>query len=511
MNEREASDDQEEQEKPHILHIDLEAAEWDKIDVEKRSAEGEAFQAIFGERILDQPRALEAFTDLYEASFVPHDRNGQLPRCSYFLLGPSGVGKTESVRVFTDLLIGDPDAMVRLDASEYVEEHRVSQLLGAPAGYTRSNEFPMLSQYMLDLPAWQAKYGNAYKQAKQIFGRLQSQDGGDATRILRRIENLKDERRKSSGKKMSEIDNELRALHQQLLALRDEVGDAAQQLEALRFKPGVISYPSVLLIDEIEKAHNRLWNIVLQIMHGARLTVSFPQEYVDPELDEKVLLSGEEHRRACRTNFTNCYLCFTSNLGREEIEAVLRGKRVSLGFASAVAAEEQAHAEISERIYNAAMGAYRKRARSEFRGRIDLVLVYQPISEAGINRKLDMLLKHVAHELRKEGIFHIQVPSEVRDFILKEATEHLEEGIRLLEKQVRKRIDKPLRRALRTGELLRGDVVRLTLRIEETDQGEKKYRVDYEYDKKTRTRYAALKDSGQEVVLPRVKIPEAGE
>jgi ATP-dependent Clp protease ATP-binding subunit ClpC len=57
------------------------------------------------------------------------------PIGSFIFIGPSGVGKTELAKALAEFLFGDEDALVRMDMSEYREQHTVSRLFGAPPGY----------------------------------------------------------------------------------------------------------------------------------------------------------------------------------------------------------------------------------------------------------------------------------------------------------------------------------------------------------------------------------------
>ena len=127
------------------------------------------------------------------------------PTGSFIFLGPSGVGKTELARTLADFLFGDPDMMVRIDMSEYMEKHSVSRLVGSPPGYVGYDE------------------------------------GGQLT-------------------------------------------------EAVRRKPY-----SVLLLDEIEKAHPDVFNILLQILEDGRLTDSQGRTV---DFRHAIIIMTSQHRRS---------------------------------------------------------------------------------------------------------------------------------------------------------------------------------------------------------------------
>jgi ATP-dependent Clp protease ATP-binding subunit ClpC len=90
-------------------------------------------EALLGERIVGHEKALSRV-----ASVLRRNASGfrsQRPIGSFLLLGPTGVGKTETAKAVAECLFGSPDAMTRLDLSEYAEPHAIARLVGAPPGY----------------------------------------------------------------------------------------------------------------------------------------------------------------------------------------------------------------------------------------------------------------------------------------------------------------------------------------------------------------------------------------
>ena len=171
---------------------------------------------------------------------------------SFIFVGPTGVGKTQLVKVLSEELFSGVEPLIRLDMSEYMEKHSVSKIIGSPPGYV----------------------------------------GFD---------------------------------------------DAGQLTEKVRRRPY-----SVILFDEIEKAHPDVMNILLQILDEGRIT--------------------DSHGK--KVNFENTIICMTSNAGSSTGEA-------GLGFGKTVG-------DLSK---EKAMKALKEFLRPEFLGRVDDVVVFSPLTE----------------------------------------------------------------------------------------------------------------------------------
>jgi ATP-dependent Clp protease ATP-binding subunit ClpC len=202
------------------------------------------------------------------------------PTGSFIFLGPSGVGKTELARTLADFLFGDPDMMVRIDMSEYMEKHSVSRLVGSPPGYVGYDE------------------------------------GGQLT-------------------------------------------------EAVRRKPY-----SVLLLDEIEKAHPDVFNILLQILEDGRLTDS----------------------QGRTVDFRHSIIIMTSNIGAAEI-----AKDASYGFSLG---EENAGLSYSD-MKSGIMGELKKVFRPEMINRIDEIVVFHKLSRDEIKEIVDLMIARVRTSMKE--------------------------------------------------------------------------------------------------------------
>jgi ATP-dependent Clp protease ATP-binding subunit ClpC len=192
-------------------------------------------------------------------------------------------------------------------------------------------------------------------------------------------------------------------------------GDGGQLTEPVRRRPY-----SVVLLDEIEKAHPEVWNVLLQVMDDGRLT------------------DGEGRT----VDFTNTVLVMTSNLGAG------RAKR-GLGFtAGAPAAEE-------DRMRDAVKGAF----LPEFLNRIDEIVTFHALTPEHVERIAAAMCGRVAERLRDEHGIELEVDEALVSRLARDGFDE-EFGARPLRRHVRRTLEKELTRAIVRGELDAGGRVR---------------------------------------------------
>ncbi len=194
---------------------------------------------------------------------------------SFIFVGPTGVGKTELVKVLSRQIFDDQDPLIRLDMSEFMEKHSVSRIIGSPPGYVGYDE-------------------------------------------------------------------------------------AGQLTEKVRRRPY-----SVVLFDEIEKAHPDVMNILLQILDEGKVT--------------------DAQGRA--VSFENTVIVMTSNAGTER-------KDLNIGFSR----EPQ---QVSQ---DRAMKSLKEFLRPEFLGRVDEIVVFRPLDETDYQRIAGLLLEELKGPLAERGI-----------------------------------------------------------------------------------------------------------
>ena len=287
------------------------------------------------ERIIGQNRAIEALSDAIRRS-----RSGlsdpRRPIGSFIFLGSSGVGKTELAKGLAEFLFDDEDALIRVDMSEYREQHTVSRLFGAPPGYV------------------------GYDQ------------GGQLTEQVRR-------------------------------------------------RPY-----SVVLFDEIEKAHPDVWNALLQLLDDGRLT------------------DGQGRV----VNFRNTVIVMTSNVGTSFVKT-----SGALGFAGIRDADEEAdHKRISE--------ALKKTFRPEFINRIDEIIIFEPLSEEDVVEIVKLQMKEVQARLSEYGGLTIELTERAQKWLAAQGYDS-DFGARPLKRALQRFVESPLSLRLLRNEFTTGDRIHI--------------------------------------------------
>jgi ATP-dependent Clp protease ATP-binding subunit ClpB len=279
-------------------------------------------------RVVGQDEAVTALSNA-----VRRSRSGlsdpNRPIGTFLFLGPTGVGKTELAKALADFLFNDPNALVRIDMSEFMEPHSVARLIGAPPGYVGYEE------------------------------------GGRLT-------------------------------------------------EAIRRKPY-----SVILLDEIEKAHPDVFNVLLQVFDDGRLTDG----------------------KGRTVDFKNTVIIMTSNIASQQIQQLTE--------------EQGADWEIEAHVKDVLKQVF----KPEFLNRIDEVIVFHMLTRDYLKRIVDIQLGYLADRLKDRKI-KLEFTDKAKDRVMEEGYDPAY-GARPLKRTIQQQIENPLAMELLAGRFLDGDTIRV--------------------------------------------------
>ena len=243
----------------------------------EESARLKGMKAELASKVIAQDAAIEKLVRAITRSRVGLKDPGR-PIGTFMFLGPTGVGKTHLAKCLADFMFGSPDALIRIDMSEYMEKYSVSRLVGAPPGYVGYDE------------------------------------GGQLTEKVRR-------------------------------------------------RPY-----SIVLLDEIEKAHGDVFNLLLQVMDEGRLTDS----------------------NGVTVDFRNTIIILTSNCGTRQLREFGQG----IGFTSGT--YDKTNAAAADSVIQKAL---HKQFAPEFINRLDEIITFAPLTRDAIRHIADIELKALSARL----------------------------------------------------------------------------------------------------------------
>jgi ATP-dependent Clp protease ATP-binding subunit ClpB len=199
---------------------------------------------------------------------------------------------------------------------------------------------------------------------------------------------------------------------------------------------------SFVLFDEIEKASDSLWNLLLGILDKATLTL------------------GDNRR----VDFSRAMIFMTSNLGAGEMNSILRP---NLGFAASEmerkCSEGVVDGDLTEKIARAGVEAARRKFTPEFMNRIDKVVVFRPLGAPELRKILGLelnILQHRIFDSANGAPFLFSLTGEAKDFLLREGTD-LKYGARHLKRAIDRSLVHPLSNLIATEQVRGGDYVRV--------------------------------------------------
>ena len=289
------------------------------------------------EHVIGQDEAVTAISKALRRSRADL-KDPRRPIGSFIFLGPTGVGKTFLARNLAEFMFGDPDALIQIDMSEYMEKFTSSRLIGSPPGYVGYEEGGQLS-------------------------------------------------------------------------------------EAVRRRPY-----SVVLFDEIEKAHPDVMHLLLQILEEGTVTDS---------LGRKV-------------DFRNTIIIMTSNVGAELIK-----KQTALGF-GAMENESADYEGMKVKILEQSKKVF----KPEFLNRLDDLIVFHMLEKNDLVKIVDLEISKVIDRLKSREI-SVKIDNKAKDFLIEDGYDP-EYGARPMRRSVEKHLEDPLAEHLLRGDVKDGDFVGVT-------------------------------------------------
>src|SRR5690242_724492 len=208
--------------------------------------------------------------------------------------------------------------------------------------------------------------------------------------------------------------------------------EGGQLTERIRRRPY-----SVVLLDEVEKAHPDVFNMLLQIMEEGRLTDSFGR-HVD---------------------FRNVVMIMTSNIGSELIKG--GGPQFGLRPTGKGGLEERNYQQIKDTV----MKELERYFRPEFIGRLDDVIVFRPLSRQNLESIVEYELRKVTRRLTDHGL-RIEISAEAKEFLIDKGT-NSDFGARPLRRAIEQHVEDPLAEDILRGNFKGKDLIRIAVKAED--------------------------------------------
>jgi len=336
-----------------IMHV---LSKWTGVPLnrmeQKETAKLLAMEEELKKRVIGQDEAVTAISKALRRSRADL-KDPRRPIGSFIFLGPTGVGKTFLARSLAEFMFGDPDALIQIDMSEYMEKFTSSRLIGSPPGYVGHEEGGQLS-------------------------------------------------------------------------------------EAVRRRPY-----SVVLFDEVEKAHPDVMHLLLQILEEGTVTDS---------LGRKI-------------DFRNTIIILTSNVGAELIK-----KQTTLGFGA------PKHDEGHDTMQGKILEETKKVFKPEFLNRLDDIIVFHTLSKEMLTRIVDLEVVKVVDRIKEKEI-HLTLDAAAHELLIEKGYDPTY-GARPMRRAVERYLEDPMAEEILRGTFKAGDQIqvtrdgeKLTFKVSEASEG----------------------------------------
>lgn len=373
----------------------LKAQGFVEVDLLKKGKTHDEVRGFLSSGVIGQDRAVEHVARAIQRKKF---KDPNLPVATFLFAGPTGVGKTEMAKVIAKYFIGnvDPAPLIHIDCQNYQQAHEVSALIGAPQGYLGYDSEPRLTQKKINEPY--------FKTMRQI-NKKYAKDIENAERSIRALKTFLD-----STKHEKMYERELMAIG---ASIHQKYGEAK----------------SVILFDEIEKAHDRFWDFVINIVAEGKMIHHNP-------------MFGD-------VSFANSIIIFTTNVGARDVQNILTGNN-NIGFGR----NDDEAEDSNQKIYNAVKKALEKTFKPEFLGRIkENIVVFHPLKTEDQMKVLHVQLGKVQKRFSKLGMYlKWHFTDEFRKFVLQKASDN-KYGMRVLSQKIEKYVESPVCGAIETDQV----------------------------------------------------------
>lgn len=461
------------------------------LNTTDRGGGAKKLRDFLGEKIIGQESPLDFVADACDGRVIfdlsKNRKNLNEPIAKVLFCGPTGVGKTEVVKRIAEFFFESRTSLTIIECSKYSQEHQVAQLIGSPPGYVGFNDpndpahynphssYPVLSQWNIDKFHFYflRKEKDKVVKAENIRKRINALNKGEkelevrSERIKMMVDGVFEVQKESivlvEGHEKAPDQASKRKIRlslikkrQHLKILKRAIAEATIRafaqggaLEAekssldaeLSKNKGLIydhsdpaDYLSIILFDEIEKAHPNLFNHLLEILDEGQLHLS----------NGKI------------TSFRNSLIFLTSNIGSGEIAGLV--DKESIGFKKQETTPGSV--ELGKNISNVAAKEAENLFPPEFIGRLDKIIVFHPLNIEDLFKILELNLLELHIHFRDAGRpIAINVDHTVKEFIVRKSMKESKYGARKLKDKVRQYITQKLNRAFNNGSLNKDDTV----------------------------------------------------
>ena len=312
-------------------------------------------------------------------------------------------------------MFGSEKALVRFDMSEFMEKHSVSKLIGSPPGYVGYEEGGQLTERVKRAPYSVVLLDEIEKAHPDVFNiLLQVFEDGQLTDGLGNTVDFMF----GSDKSLVRFDmSEFMEKHSVSKLIGSPPGyvgyeEGGQLTERVKRAPY-----SVVLLDEIEKAHPDVFNILLQVFEDGQLTDGLGNT----------------------VDFKNAIIIMTSNIGARHLM-----KREGLGFQSSK--EDM----VSEKVEDLVKSEVKRTFNPEFLNRVDEIILFSALNEGDLIQILELMVIQLNQNLAQKSIT-VTVTDEAKKWVLSQTLSDRSYGARPLRRALQKYIEDPLSEALIQG------------------------------------------------------------